>query len=64
MQRQFDAELTRVKERYEAAVTKVDDATNTLAALFKRKVSQIKEKSALFFAKVELKLKESNDEVL
>ena len=64
MQRQFDNELLRVKEKYESAVLKVDEASTKLAALFKKKVITIKEKSALFFAKMEMKLKESNDDVL
>ena len=57
MQRQFDLELARVKQKYEDAVTKVDDASRMLQSLFKKKVRNIKEKSALFFAKMEMKLK-------
>ena len=64
MQRQFDLELSRVKSKYEDAVQKVDEASNTLKDLFKRKVKGIKEKSALFFAKMEMKMKQTNDEVL
>ena len=64
MQRQFDVELSRVKQKYELAIVKVDEASRTLQTLFKRKVKGIKEKSALFFAKMEMKLKECNDEVL
>ena len=36
---------------------KVDEASSTLQSLFKRKVKGIKEKSALFFAKMEMKMK-------
>jgi len=64
MQRQFDLELARVKSKYEDAIVKVDEASQSLQELFKEKVRNIKEKSALFFAKVEMKLKETNDEVL
>ena len=64
MQRQFDLELSRVKHKYEDAIVKVDDASSTLQTLFKRKVKGIKEKSALFFAKMEMKMKQCNDEVL
>ena len=64
MQRQFDLELSRVKHKYEDAIVKVDDASSMLSSLFKRKVKGIKEKSALFFAKMEMKMKQSNDEVL
>ena len=63
MQRQFDIELTRVKQKYEDAIKKVDEASRNLQALFKKKVLNIKEKSALFFAKMEMKFKESNDNV-
>ena len=64
MQKQFDSELLRVKSKYEEAVQKVDAATDKLVDLFKSKVANIKEKSALFFAKMEMKSKEMNDEVL
>ena len=57
MQRQFDLELSRVKHKYEDAIVKVDEASSTLQSLFKRKVKGIKEKSALFFAKMEMKMK-------
>ena len=64
MQRQFDIELSRVKSKYEDAINKVDEASATLQILFKQKVRNIKEKSALFFAKMEMKLKENNDDTL
>ena len=64
MQRQFDVELSRVKSKYEDAVAKVDEASKNLKQLFKTKVSTIKEKSALFFAKMEMKFKETNADVL
>lgn len=64
MQRQFDIELARVKTKYEDAITKVDQASSNLQNLFKTKVRNIKEKSALFFAKVEMKMKENNDDTL
>ena len=64
MQRQFDLELARVKTKYEDAIRKVDEASSNLQELFKRKVRNIKEKSALFFAKIEMKLKENNDDTL
>ena len=64
MQRQFDIELSRVKQKYEDAIKKVGEASNQLQQLFKKKVRDIKEKSALFFSKIEMKLKENNAEVL
>ena len=42
----------------------MDEATKKLQDLFKKKVRNIKEKSALFFAKMEMKLKENNDDTL
>ena len=56
--------MARVKSKYEDAILKVEQASKTLQTLFKKKVRNIKEKSALFFTKVELKLKECNDDVL
>ena len=53
-----------MKEKYEDAILKVDEASTKLSDLFKNKVSTIKEKSALFFAKTEMKLKETNENVL
>ena len=53
-----------MKTKYDEAILKVDVASSTLKELFKRKVIGIKEKSALFFAKLEMKLKECSDDVL
>ena len=64
MQRQFELELAKVKQRYEHAIQAVDEAGATIENLFKKKVRAIKEKSALFFAKLEMKLKENNQEVV
>lgn len=64
MQRMFDMELSRVKSAYDDAVEKVDYQSKTLESEFKNKVRAIKEKAALFFAKVELKLKSNNEETL
>ena len=62
--RLFELELARVKKAYDDSVSKVDHSSKTLEGLFRKKVTAIKEKSALFFAKVELKLKENSDDVL
>lgn len=64
MERLFELELTNVKKAYDEAVAKVDHQSKTLESSFRNKVHGIKEKSALFFAKIELKLKENYDEVL
>jgi len=53
-----------VKEAYDKAVKQVDYQSKSLGDSFKKKVIAIKEKSALFFAKVELKLRENNEELL
>ena len=57
-------ELSRVKAAYDDAVTKVDYQSKTLESEFKKKVKAIKEKAALFFAKVELKLRSNNEETV
>ena len=64
MQKQFAMELSRVKERYEEATEKVDMATKSLNDIFKSKMKVMKEKSALFYAKLEIKLQEQNKEVM
>lgn len=56
MQNQFSLELSKVKEKYLEATEKVDRATKTLNDLFKDKMKVMKEKSALFYAKLEIKL--------
>ena len=43
---------------------KVDEAGEHIEVLFKKKVRAIKEKSALFFAKFEMKLEENNQEIV
>lgn len=53
-----------MKQKYKDAVEQVEESTRNLKKLFKEKVKTIKEKSALFFAKVELKLKDQNADVL
>ena len=47
-----------MKKKYKDAVEKVEQSSRDLKRLFTEKVKTIKEKSALFFAKVELKLKD------
>lgn len=64
MQITFDNETGELKSRYSIAVEKVEQQSKTLEQAFISKVKRIKEKSALFFAQVELKLKKQNDEVL
>ena len=64
MQRQYEMELARVKTKYEDAITQVDGMSRNLQNLFKEKVRSIKEKSAMFFAKMEMKSKQLNEEVL
>ena len=45
-------------------MAKVDEAGEHIEVLFKKKVRAIKEKSALFFAKFEMKLEENNQEIV
>jgi hypothetical protein len=60
----FETELSRVRERYEEIIMRVREAGTQLNESFKKKVSKIKEKSALFFSKLEMKLNENNVEVV
>ena len=46
-----------MKTKYEDAITQVDGMSRNLQNLFKEKVRSIKEKSAMFFAKMEMKSK-------
>ena len=64
MRHTFDTEMVEIKTRYTTAVEKVDEQSKNLGKLFKIQVKTIKETSVLFFAKVEMKLKEQNDQVL
>lgn len=60
----FDTELNMVRQRYEDIISKVRDAGLQLNESFKKKVSKIKDKSALFFSKLEMKLNDNNNEVV
>lgn len=64
MHRQFESELHHVRKQYEQACQGVVDAKDSINGAFREKVRTIKEKSALFFAKLEMKLEENNQEVL
>lgn len=64
MHRQFESELLHVRKQYEQACQGVVDAKDSINGAFRDKVRTIKEKSALFFAKLEMKLQENNNEVL
>jgi len=60
----FESELTKVRDRYEDIIKRVREAGLSLNDNFKKKVTKIKEKSAVFFAKLEMKLNENNKEVV
>ena len=60
----FESELTKVRDRYEDIIRRVREAGLSLNDNFKKKVTKIKEKSAVFFAKLEMKLNENNKEVV
>lgn len=64
MNRMFETELMSVRKRYTEACQGVEDAKDSVNRVFKLKVRSIKEKSALFFAKLEMKLEENNSEVM
>jgi hypothetical protein len=60
----FDMELKGVRTRYEEIIEKVKDAGAILNSTFKKKVGKLKEKSAIFFAKMEMKMGDNNNEVV
>lgn len=64
MNRMFESELLNVRKRYQEACQGVVDAKESINAAFRAKVRTIKEKSAVFFAKLEMKLEENNKETV
>jgi hypothetical protein len=60
----FETELTKVRDRYDDIIRRVREAGVALNDNFVKKVKKIKEKSAVFFAKLEMKLNENNQEVV
>jgi len=64
MMRQFELELNNVKRKYDDACDGVKEAGNSINGVFKKKVRSIKEKTAIFFAQLEMKLEENNQEVV
>lgn len=64
MNRMFDTELLTVRKRYTEACQGVEEAKDSVNRVFKLKVRSIKEKSAVFFAKLEMKLEENNTDVV
>ena len=64
IQQMFDSELSKVRTRYEEIIGKVGEAGHLLNISFKKKVGKLKEKSAVFFAKLEMKMSDNNNEVI
>ena len=64
IQQMFDQELSKVRTRYEEIIGKVKEAGHLLNINFKKKVGKLKEKSAVFFAKLEMKMSDNNNEVI
>jgi len=60
----FENELTKVRDKYEDIIRRVKEAGVSLNENFKKKVTKIKEKTAVFFAKIEFKLNDNNKEVV
>jgi hypothetical protein len=60
----FEQELSKVRTRYEEIILKVKEAGEKLNETFKVKVHKLKEKSAVFFAKLEMKMNDNNKEVV
>jgi hypothetical protein len=53
-----------VRKRYEEACQGVQDAKESINGAFRNRVQSIKEKSAVFFAKLDMKLDDNNKEVI
>jgi hypothetical protein len=53
-----------VRKRYEEACQGVQDAKESINGAFRNRVRSIKEKSAVFFAKLDMKLDDNNKEVI
>ena len=56
MMKVFEQELASIKSKYDDTIQKITNATEGLRDMFKGKVQKIKEKSAIFFARMEMKL--------
>lgn len=64
MQKNFTIELGGIKKRYEDAVNLVTDASANLGGLFKNKMVKIKTKTLKFFADMEIRMAETNKDVI
>lgn len=53
-----------MRKRYEEACQGVQDAKESINGAFRNRVQSIKEKSAVFFAKLDMKLDDNNKEVI
>lgn len=53
-----------MRKRYEEACQGVQDAKDSINGAFRNRVRSIKEKSAVFFAKLDMKLDDNNKEVI
>lgn len=53
-----------MRKRYEEACQGVQDAKESINGAFRNRVRSIKEKSAVFFAKLDMKLEDNNKEVI
>ncbi len=53
-----------MRKRYEEACQGVQDAKESINGAFRNRVRSIKEKSAVFFAKLDMKLDDNNKEVI
>ena len=53
-----------MRKRYEEACQGVQDAKESINGAFRNRVRSIKDKSAVFFAKLDMKLDDNNKEVI
>lgn len=64
MQRTFQHELSNIKTKYEDAVKLVTEASENLGTLFKNKMIRMKGKLVKFFADIDIRMQQNNNDVV
>lgn len=64
MARHNHVEQLAIKTQYQEAVSMITSASENLGGLFQQKMVKIKTKLSTFFAKIELKLQQNNQDVM
>lgn len=63
MARNFQAELSEIKTRYEESILLVSQASSSLGDLFSRKMVKMKSKISRFLAQAEIRISQTNKEM-